>query len=140
VKSYKHLGTSGYHFREPIPPAVLGQDRVVGATPVIKNQVVSLPRTVPPRPQRPCRLVQPRHVDGAFHVHLVRRLLPHGDHGVLTSRYEFLAEAPVARHVPRVHSRVVGRLEAARLPVALLELPGAVSPGGHLAALEGGGG
>lgn len=37
---------------------------------------------------------------------------------------------------PWVHARIVGALEFTGLSVALLVIPGAVGPGGHLATLQ----
>lgn len=52
-------------------------------------------------------------------------------------RNGLLPQTPIARNVPGIHPRIVGRLQSARFLVALLEHARAVSSRGDLAPLEG---
>jgi len=56
---------------------------------------------------------------------------------VLALGHHLLPDSVPARHVPRIHARVVGRLQRAPLPVALVEVAAAVRAGHQLAALFG---
>lgn len=53
-------------------------------------------------------------------------LLSHGDHSVLAGGHGLLPQSQVAGDVPWVHARVVGRLQAALLAIALVEVTAAV--------------
>lgn len=58
--------------------------------------------------------------------YLVLALLSHGDHSVLAGGHGLLPQSQVAGDVPWVHARVVGRLQAALLAIALVEVTAAV--------------
>jgi len=70
-----------------------------------------------------------------------RRAIPalgHRHHGVLALGHHLLPDRVPARHVPRVHARVVGRLQRTPLAaVALVKVAAAVRAGHQLAALLG---
>jgi len=70
-----------------------------------------------------------------------RRAVPalgHRHHGVLALGHHLLPDRVPARHVPRVHARVVGRLQRTPIAaVALVKIAAAVRAGHQLAALLG---
>lgn len=66
------------------------------------------------------------HGKGQVIGYLVLAFLSHGYHGVLAGGHGLLPQSQVAGDVTWVHARVVGRLKAALLAVALVEVAAAV--------------
>lgn len=74
--------------------------------------------------------------DLPFHQRFMLTFLADTDHRVLASGHSLLPNCPVARHIPWIHARVVGALEATLFTVALVKLAGTVSARGHLAKFK----
>lgn len=56
-------------------------------------------------------------------------LLADGNHGMLASRYLFLANGPIAGNIPWIHTRIIWTLQATLVTIAFIELPGTIGAG-----------
>lgn len=70
--------------------------------------------------------------DLVFNMDFVSVPLPDREESVLSSRYSSLLDPVVACDVPRIDSREVGRLDAARSDVAAVEDAVAIRPGDEI--------